>query len=62
MIEGGANVVFGLDDICSRKNSKTGYNKDYGLLGSNKTGENRLKLFPEMGRRLWKQFKNRLKR
>ncbi|NLD25270.1 F420-0--gamma-glutamyl ligase [Candidatus Dojkabacteria bacterium] len=62
MIEGGANVVFGLDDICSRKNSKTGYNKDYGLLGSNKTGENRLKLFPRDGQEIVEAIQKQIKK
>lgn len=62
MIEGGANVVFGLDDICSRKNSKTGYNKDYGLLGSNKTGENRLKLFPRDGQEIVEGIQKQIKK
>jgi F420-0:gamma-glutamyl ligase len=47
--ENGAKVVYGLDDICNRKNSKTGYNKEYGLLGSNKVTEEKLKLFPRDG-------------
>lgn len=62
MIEGGANVVFGLDDICNRKNSKTGYNKDYGLLGSNKTGENRLKLFPRDGQEIVEAIQKQIKK
>ena len=62
MIEGGAKVVFGLDDICSRKNSKTGYNKDYGLLGSNKTGENKLKLFPRDGQEIVENIQKQIKK
>lgn len=62
MIEGGAKVVFGLDDICSRKNSKTGYNKDYGLLGSNKTGENKLKLFPRNGQEIVEAIQKQIKK
>ncbi len=42
----GANMVYGLDDICNRKNSKKGYNKEYGLLGSNRATDDKLKLFP----------------
>ena len=42
----GANIVYGLDDICNRKNSKKGYNKEYGLLGSNRATDDKLKLFP----------------
>lgn len=45
----GAKIVYGLEDICSNKSTKHGYNQEYGLLGSNKVSENRLKLFPKNG-------------
>jgi len=38
--------VFGLDNIFNKKADDRGYNKDYGLLGSNKATDERLKLFP----------------
>ena len=38
--------VIGLDDICNQQVDNRGYNKDYGLLGSNKATDERLKLFP----------------
>ena len=41
----GANVV-GLDDILSSSVDGSGYNEDYGLLGSNKSTEDSVKLFP----------------
>ncbi len=40
--------VFGLDDICSTPTVTTGFNSKYGLLGSNKAGEERVKLFPQI--------------
>ena len=43
---GGANVVCGLDDIMNAPVNGSGYNKDYGLLGSNKSTEDSVKLFP----------------
>jgi len=43
---GGAESVFGLDDILTKSVDGSGYNEDYGLLGSNKAGEERVKLFP----------------
>jgi len=46
--EAGANTVYGLDDICCSDRGK-GYNSRYGLLGSNKASDERLKLFPEDG-------------
>ncbi len=41
----GANV-FGLDDILSTSVDGSGYNENYGLLGSNKSTEDSVKLFP----------------
>lgn len=42
----GANVVYGLDDICTESIDGMGFNPDYGLLGSNKSSEEKIKLFP----------------
>ncbi len=42
----GANVVVGLDDIMSSSVDGSGYNENYGLLGSNKSTEDSVKLFP----------------
>ena len=44
--EYGANIVFGLDDIMTSPVNGSGYNEKYGLLGSNKASENKIKLFP----------------
>ena len=41
----GANVI-GLDDILSSSVNGSGYNENYGLLGSNKSTEDSVKLFP----------------
>lgn len=43
--ECGAKLVYGLDDILSEPQGG-GYNELYGLLGSNKATEDRVKLFP----------------
>lgn len=43
---GGANVVIGLDDVLSSSVNGSGYNESYGLLGSNKSTEDSIKLFP----------------
>ncbi len=43
----GAKIVLGLDDILSSPVNGSGFNSDYGLLGSNKSGEDRIKLFPQ---------------
>ncbi len=42
----GAKVVCGLDDILNASVSGSGYNENYGLLGSNKSTEDKIKLFP----------------
>ncbi len=42
----GARRVFGLDDILSAPVDGSGYNEKYGLLGSNKSTEEQVKLFP----------------
>lgn len=42
----GAKMVVGLDDILNESINGSGYNKKYGLLGSNKANEDRVKLFP----------------
>lgn len=42
----GAEKVFSLDEILTQSINGSGYNADYGLLGSNKATEDSLKLFP----------------
>ncbi len=42
----GAELVFGLDEILNASVDGSGYNENYGLLGSNKATEDRVKLFP----------------
>ena len=42
----GAERVFGLDEILNASVNGSGYNENYGLLGSNKATENQVKLFP----------------
>ena len=44
--ENGAKVVCGLDDIMTASINGSGYNAKYGLLGSNKSTEDQIKLFP----------------
>lgn len=44
--ENGANVVLGLDDILTESIDNSGYNPQYGLLGSNLTNDDTVKLFP----------------
>ena len=42
----GAKVVCGLDDILNKPVNGSGCNENYGLLGSNKSTEDKIKLFP----------------
>ena len=42
----GARVVLGLDDLLTAPVNGSGYNPQYGLLGSNKADDTRVKLFP----------------
>lgn len=42
----GAQRVFGLEDILSESVNGSGYNSAYGLLGSNKATDDKVKLFP----------------
>ena len=43
----GAEVVCGLDDILTESVDGSGYNEKFGLLGSNKSTESTIKLFPK---------------
>ena len=43
---GGAECVLGLDEIMTAPINGSGYNANYGLLGSNKSTEDTVKLFP----------------
>ena len=44
--EAGAEIVLGLDDLLTSSVEGSGYNEKYGLLGSNKSTEDTVKLFP----------------
>ena len=43
----GAKVVCGMDDILTSSVNGSGFNAKYGLLGSNKSTEDQIKLFPQ---------------
>ena len=59
----GAEVVIGLDDLMTESINGSGYNSSYGLLGSNKSTETKLKLFPRdsqgLVENIQKEFLNR---
>ena len=50
--EAGAETIYGLYEILNKPIGDSGFNPDYGLLGSNKATEERLKLFPKTGNEL----------
>ena len=59
--EAGAKNIYGLYEIMTKPIKKSGYNPTYGLLGSNKSTEERLKLFPKTGDRLVLKVQKALK-
>jgi len=58
--QAGARKILALDDLCTRDRGR-GYNPEYGLLGSNKASEEKLKLFPREGQALVESIQARLK-
>ena len=58
--EAGAKVVCGLDDILTSSVNGSGYNEKYGLLGSNKSTEDKIKLFPKECKDLVVDIQNKL--
>lgn len=58
--EKGAEVAIGLDDILTSSVNGSGYNENYGLLGSNKSTEDTVKLFPRDARPLVLEIQKRL--
>lgn len=59
--EMGAEIVYGTDEILTSSVNGSGYNSKYGLLGSNKSTEERVKLFPEHGDILVNNIQRKLK-
>ncbi len=57
----GASLVYGLDDILTEPVNGSGYNKDYGLLGSNKATEDKIKLFPRDGQVIVEKIQRQMK-
>lgn len=55
----GANI-YGLYEIMNKPINNSGYHPDYGLLGSNKATEEKLKLFPKTGNKLVTEIQSRM--
>ena len=59
--EAGAKTIYGLYEIMNESINGSGFNPSYGLLGSNKSTEERLKLFPKTCDKLVIDIQNKLK-
>ena len=58
--EAGAEIVYGMDEIMNAPIGDSGYNPKYGLLGSNKSTEDKIKLFPRECQDLVEDIQDRL--
>lgn len=59
--ESGANIVYGLEHILSSPINNSGYNPEYGLLGSNMATKDLLKLFPRDSQKFVENVKESIK-
>lgn len=59
--EAGANIIYGLDDILASPMDDSGYNPEYGVLGSNLSSEQDLKLFPRDCQPFVESVQNKIK-
>lgn len=59
--ENGAEIVLGLDEILNKSVNGSGYNELYGLLGSNKSTEDKVKLFPRDSQNLVENIQAKIK-
>ncbi|MCR3954856.1 MAG: coenzyme F420-0:L-glutamate ligase [Gudongella sp.] len=57
----GGQKIYGLDDILNVPLDGNGYNQEYGLLGSNKSSEDRIKLFPRDGQPIVERIQSEIK-
>ena len=61
LLENGGNNIYNLTDVLNEPINNSGCNPKYGLLGSNKSTEERLKLFPKTGETLVYKIQEMLK-
>lgn len=61
LLEKKGGHVYGLDQVLNHSINGSGFNPSYGLLGSNKSTEERLKLFPKNGQVLVEKIQSLLK-
>lgn len=57
----GGHKIYGLDDILNVPTDHTGFNQEYGLLGSNKSTEDMIKLFPRDGQPIVESIQSKVK-
>ena len=62
LLKAGAEKVYTLCDILNESVDSSGYNSKYGLLGSNKSTDEKVKLFPEHGQVIVDGIHDRLKK
>ncbi len=62
LVNAGCQTVLGMDDILTASVDDSGYNSKYGLLGSNRATEDKVKLFPEAGEKLVYDIQEELKK
>lgn len=62
LLKGAGANVYGLFEVMNAPINNSGFNPKYGLLGSNKSTEERLKLFPKSGDALVKKIQDKLKK
>ena len=60
LVAAGADKVYGLDEILASPVGNSGYNSEYGLLGSNKATESQVKLFPRDCQRVVDEIQSKI--
>mgnify|MGYP001431422825 CR=1 FL=1 len=60
LIKNNKNICYGLDEILNKPINNSGYNKKYGLLGSNYASNEKLKLFPNESKQLLLNIQNKI--
>jgi len=58
----GVNIIYKLDEILNEPIGNSGYHPEYGLLGSNKSTDEIIKLFPRTGNELVLDIQKKLKK
>lgn len=58
----GAEKVLSLTDILNEKSTEHGYHEEYGVLGSNKSKDGQLKLFPRAGQEFAEKLQKEMKK